>query len=304
MSSLAMTVSAEDPGWKKGDSWTYSWHATEENLSISGSVVMKVAGTQQVNVAGVMKDAFLVEVKGDGTASGIFDAVSVTATVTLNGSETRLQSDLSLVKTGFNMEMVMQLLGMTVTMSVGMSATMTPPQEDLPIDVNLTAGAKIHSAGTITGTTWMAFMGTNESTPVSETFNLDLSVKQVNVDVTVPKGTFQCAFIEISSDSTVDGTFYYSPKVGNYVKSSSESNSLGAISLGQLELTAYKHGGSSASTMMLIIGIVAAIVVVAVVLAVVMMRRPKAPATMMPPQGQAMPPSPPLQGPPQPPPGA
>lgn len=138
MSSLALTVSAEDPGWKKGDSWTYSWHATEENLSISGIVVMEVVGTPQVSVAGVMRDAFLVEVKGNGTASGIFEAVSVTATVTLNGSETRLQSDLSLVKTGFNMTMIMQALGMTVTMSVGMSASMNPPQNDLPIGVNLT----------------------------------------------------------------------------------------------------------------------------------------------------------------------
>lgn len=301
MPCLAVAVSAEDPEWKVGDSWTYSWSDNEENLSISGKVVMKVDATTQVTVGGHLEDAFVVQMSGTGSASGNFESLPITATVNITGSEVRLQSNFSLVRTTMGMTMAMTATGMSVTMSMGTSTTMTPPQMDLPIGENLALGASFHSIGNETGSTWMVIMGMNQSETIANPYDNVLTVTQVNVSVNTPAGTFKCAQLEDSSYHVTQGSYYYSPKVGNYVKYEITGTNVSATSLGNLVLEDFKHGSSDSSIMLyVIIGAVIAAVVVVAIVAVMMMRKRGPPAPAMQPQGQYNPPPPPPGPPSQP----
>lgn len=304
MSCLAVNVTAADTEWSKGDSWEYAWTGSEEGMTFSGSVKMEVTKTVSVVVGGHTESAFVVGVSGEGTISGTFLTTTASGSIVITGSDTRLQSDFSLVSSSVIMTMSIQATGLTMSMAMGMDMTSDPPVMDLPFNETLTLGATFHSQGTQTGTAWTNFVGTNETTPVSEGFNSTIVVASTGVSVTVEAGTFDCVQLDDMVGGVAEESSYFSPKVGNIVKSTVNTGgtSFNPTMLGDLELTAYSHGSGGSTMMIWIIVIVVAIAAVAAVAVLLAMKaRGGPPVGMMPqqapPQGMygPPPPQPPVQ---------
>ena len=291
----AAPVRAADVTWNKGNSWEYSWSATEQGMfAMDGSMEMKVGRSTT--------DSYVLTLSGSATVSGTFENMSISGNGDISGSMTRAKATFGSMSTSLIMNMSMASGVLTITMGIGVMTTASPALNDLPINQNLVPGTHIWSNSTVTGTAWFNMVGfINKSKTISSTEHLELVVG-TNETVTTPAGTFECVKLSAGSGSEAV-TYYYSDKVGNYVKmTGSGSMDTGYAALGNLTLKSYSYGKGTGGIMSFITGKnwwVAALIIVVIVVIVVgliaMRRRGRVPQ-MAPPPAQEMAPPPPYQG--------
>lgn len=288
MSLTAASVQAEEIEWNKGDSWVYSWNATEEGMfDMDGTIEMKVGKSTS-------SDAYTIILSGSATASGSFMNLSFSGNVDVTGTMTRAKDTFGTISTTMIMNVSMTSGIVTMWMEMGVTTTATPPLNDLPMNQNLTPGAQFVSTSNITGTFWMnmAVLG-NQTENISTTEALDLRVGSSET-VTTPAGTFEC--IKLSTAPGPDEvTYYYSPEVKNYVKmTGSGGMEAGYAAIGDLTLESYSVGGGG--IMSFITGenwwvtILIVTVVVMVILGLVLLQRKGRMPQSVPPPVQQMPP--------------
>jgi len=188
-------------------------------------------------------------------------------------------------------------VGISTWMIFGVSTSASPPLIDLPINQVLISGEHIDTNSTVIGRSWLyaPLFGNRTVMDINNTESLELTVG-VNQTVTTPAGTFEC--VKLTAGSGIDlATYYYSDKVGNYVKASGAgSMGAGVGALGNLTLTSFSYGSSS-GIMSFITGkywwvtaLIVVVVVVVIVSLVVMRKRGRTQPTAPPPVQQAPPP--------------
>lgn len=290
----AAPAMAADVSWSKGDSWTYSMSTVQEGLSLTGTIEMSVTK--------VDSNYYTMDVSGSATMSGSYNGTSVSGTAAIKGTMTRSTANFGSVSTALIMNMSMTVSGLaTFTIQFGSMVTATPALNDLPLNQVLAPGTHIWSNSTISGTGWYNMAGlSNTSETISDTEHLELIVG-ANETVTTPAGTFECVKLSGSSDSD-SISYYYSEKVGNYVKMTGPPTEVaGYAAFGNLTLESYSYSSGSSGIMSYITGqywwVTALIVVIIVVIVVglLMMRRRGRAAQPAAPPAQPAPPPPPPQ---------
>jgi hypothetical protein len=285
-----MPAKAADVKWSKGNSWEYGWNATEEGIfTMLGTLDMKVTETTSTS--------YVTTLSGSATGSGELMNMSMSATVTISGSIVRDKSNFGTTSTTFIMNMTATAGVLSMKIEVGVMTTSTPALNDLPINQMLAPGTHIWSNSTVTGTMWFNIAGLSNSTQtISSTEHLELIVG-ANQTITTPAGTFEC--VKLTTGSGLNSTtYYYSEKVGNYVKATGTgSMDAGFGALGGLELKSYSYGGGSSGIMSLITGkywwvtaLIIVVIVVAIIGLVVMRRRGRGQPTTQPTQQTPPPP--------------
>lgn len=302
MSILAAPASAATVEWSVGDFWEYGWSATEEGMSLSGNMTMEVARTTSVQVGGQSQEAFVLDISGEGSVTGTFDTITASGTVTMSGSQTRLASNLSLVSLTIIMSMSIAATGMTMTMDLGTEQIAASPMMDLPGSENLSLGASFTTHTSLTSTTWVNVLGSNQTDSMTTSVDSSITVAATDVSTTTDAGTFSCAKLAVTSDGVGPAYYYYSPKVGNYVKISGAGSleQSAFAGFGDIVLKDYKYGGSGGGIASFFTGknlwvsaLIIVIVVALIALVIAMkMRRTPAPFQQQP-QGQDLPPPPP-----------
>ena len=195
-------------------------------------------------------------------------------------------------------------------MTMGILQTYDPALDDYIGDNNPGHGGTIVSRSTVTTTTTMkieisGFPAQTESDTSTDSAVQTIQLAASNESVTVPAGTFDC--YKYTCDLELGGmsetlTYYYSDKVGNYVKQEGATEMMGGF--GDGELKSYSYGGNSSGgtsslfsgTNLLIIIVIIVAILVVVSLVLMMRKRGKAIAPMpmqMPPPEMGAPPPPP-----------
>ncbi len=269
-SMSAAPVLAADVAWSKGDSWTYSFRAGETGtFDMNGSLEMKVSKTTS--------DSYVMALSGTATVSGSFENTSIEGTADISGSIIREKATFGAKSTTFIANVTTGVLGLWV--EFGVTTIATPPLNDLPINRVLIPGNHIWSNTTVTGASWinMPLLG-NDSSDISTTDQLELVVG-MNETITTPAGTFEC--VKLSTGPGPGAlTYYYSEKVGNYVKViGSGGTDVGFGALGNLTLESYSYG-KGRGIMSFVTGenwwvtaLIIAVIVVFVVVLLVLRRR-------------------------------
>jgi hypothetical protein len=305
VSILAAPVSAETVEWNVGDFWEYGWDAAEEGMSLSGTMKMEVARTTSVQIAGQSHEAFILDISGEATVTGAFDTITVSGTMTMSGSQTRLASNLSLVSLTLIMSMSIAGTGMTMTMDMGTEEIAASPMMDLPGSENLSLGATFVTDTSITSTTWINVLGSNQTDSMTSSVTSTITVAAIDVSTTTDAGTFSCAKLAMTSDGSGPAYYYYSPKVGNYVKISGADSleQTGFASFGDIVLKDYRYGGSGGGVASYFTGknvwvsALIIVIVVALIALTLAMRGRRTPAPFQQqPQGQDLLPPPPPTG--------
>ena len=294
-----------------GDYWSYEAGVDVEGLSMSGTIKMKVTGTEGSGTS----EVFVIAVSGSGEVSGSAAGYTTSGSVDYSGEVKRLKSNFSLVSSDLDMEISVSASGQTMTMTLGMLQTYNPALDDYIGDNNPGHGGTIVSRSTVTTTTTMkieipGLPAQTESDTSNSSVVQTIQLAASNESVTVPAGTFDC--YKYTCDFELGGmseplTYYYSDKVGNFVKQEGAAEVMGG--LGNGELKSYSHGGEgtggisslfSGTNLLIIIVIIVAILVV-ISLVLLMKKRGKAVAPMQMPMQMQMPP-PEMGDPPPPPP--
>jgi hypothetical protein len=256
-----------------------------------------MTGSMEMKVDKVTSDQYDMVLSGSADVSGSFENMSVSGTVDISGSMTRAKSNFGTISTTFIMNMSMTTSILTLNAEVGVKTTATPPLNDLPINQNLAPGTHIWSNTTVSGLVWFNFVGfMNNSETISESEDLEIIVG-ANETVTTPAGTFEC--VKLTAGSGTDAmTYFYSPKVGNYVKMTGNgSMNAGFGALGDMTLKSYSYGKSSSGISSFVTGkywwvtvLIIVVIVVIIVAAVMMRKRGRAPQMAPAPVQQAPPP--------------
>jgi hypothetical protein len=290
-----------------GDYWKYEAGADVEGMSMSGTIKMKVTGTEGNGAS----EVFVIAMSGSGEVSGSAGGFSASGSVDYSGEIKRLKSNFSLVSSDLDMAISVEASGQTMKMTIGILQTYDPALDDFIGDNNPGHGGTIVSRSTVTTTTTMKIEISGLPAQTESDTSTDLAVQTIqlaasNQSVTVPAGTFDCykytCALELGGMSETL-TYYYSDKVGYYVKQEGAAEVMGGFGNG--ELKSYSHGGEgsggtsslfSGTNLLIIIVIIVAILVV-VSLVLMMRKRGKAiapmPMQMPPPEMSAPPPPPP-----------
>jgi len=310
LSPVAKDAAAAD-GVEVGDYWKYEAGADVEGMSLSGTIKMKVTGTEGSGAS----EVFVVALSGSGDVSGDLEGTTVSGSVDYSGEIKRLKSDFSLVSSDLDMVISVKAVGQTMKMTMGILQTYDPALDDYIGDNNPGHGGTIVCNSTVTTTTTMkievsGFPVETESDTSTDSAVQTIQIAASNESVTVPAGTFDCYKytyeLELGGVSETM-TYYYSDKVGNYVKEEGATEVMGGFGNG--ELKSYSYGGEgtggtlslfSGTNLLIIIVIIVAILVV-VSLVLMMRKRGKAAAPMpmpmqMPPPEMGAPPPPPPPG--------
>lgn len=288
-----------------GDWWEYEVTADIPDIDVtpSGTVKMEVKDKVQENVMGQTREVFVLDMVGSASFSGTYMGFAVSANMTFIGEIHRLVSNFSISSMQMVANMDMVMTGMSISMSMGTESDYEPVMNDYAGDEDLTVGNLIHSHSSVTSSTWVNMMGTNESGTSTDEVDLTMQIVASDVEVSTPAGTFNCYKVLVSGETTeepsLSTTYYYSDEVGNFVKVEGDGDVTTGFS--SMTLKAYSRGGGlSSTTTILVIGLaVAAIVVVAIALMLMRGRR-RTPSPIPPPQPGPEPYMPP---PPPPPPG-
>jgi hypothetical protein len=299
---------AASVGVEVGDYWRHTFSVDEMNISMDGTLKMKVDDTEGSGAT----EVFVVETTGSGEFVGVFEGSSVNGDFEMSGFEKRLVSNFSLVSISQQFEMVMKAAGQSVSLKIGTAGTYSPALDDYVLDNNPGLGGTLVSRSTLTVESWfeMELLGIpqNDTTTITEQVTVTQQVASSNETVNVPAGTYECYKVTVTEIGTETGTdtmtYYYSDVVGNYVKTVGSSSELGDIGDTQLKSYSYMGRGSATSSLfsgaILLIIIVVIVVVLVVVSLVLMMRKRGKAVTPMPMQT----PPPDMGVPPPPPPGA
>ena len=287
---VATPGSRAEVGIAVGDYWEYGIDGSYEDITISGTIMYKVASTTQ--------DTFILEIDGSGDLSGISEGVSVSGDVEFGGSMERLRSNFSLLQSTIAMELSIVSSGFTVTTTIGLIESDDPSLDDYIGDDNPSEGVTVVSRCEAQLDTWINVMGFfNTSESMTENVTVTMEVLEENVTVSVPAGTFECYDVSFEFDTGSDVStehMYYSSEVGYYVKM--EEADFVTMGLSSLELTDYSYGESGSGGIMsmladnwLILAIIVVAIIVVIVLAVVLRPKPPLPSPVPPPV-QPMPP--------------
>jgi hypothetical protein len=290
-----------------GDYWNYESDTDVEGMSLSGTIKMKVTGTEGSGAS----EVFVIAVSGSGEVSGSTGGYTVSGSVDYSGEIKRLKSNFSLVSSDMDMVISAGASGLNMKMTMGILQTYDPALDDYIGDNNPGHGGTLVSRSTVTTTTTMkieisGFPAQTESDNSTDSAVQTIHLAASNESVTVPAGTFDCykCTCDLESGGMSETlTYYYSDKVGNYVKQEGALEMMGG--LGNGELKSYSHAGNSyggttsllSGTGLLIIIVVVIVAILVIVSLVLMMRkRGKALAPMpmqMPPPEMGAPPPPP-----------
>ncbi|MGB2825767.1 MAG: hypothetical protein WBC49_03925 [Thermoplasmata archaeon] len=278
-----------------GDYWEYTASMDDDGLTMDGSFKLSIESETTLDA----HEVFVLDISGSGDVSGAIEDVSISGSFDLTGFQKRVKADFNLVVEEIQMEMEMGGMGITMSGTFGFLTEYDSSMDDYIGNDDLAVDTVVTTSSDATETSWMSFLGMNESDSQTNSRTLTMTVVEVNVSVDVPAGTFDCCKVKVESDT--DGFveteyWYYSEEVGFYVKMG--ASSLGAI--GDLELEDYSgkdkgviglFTGDNLWITMLIIVVV--VIVVAVALAM-KSRRGKMPTPMVPlqPGPDAMPPAP------------
>ena len=289
-----------------GDYWNYEADTDVEGMSLSGTMKMKVTGTEGSGAS----EVFVIAVSGSGEVSGSTGGFTVSGSADYSGEIKRLKSNFSLVSSDLDMVISVKASGLNMEMTMGILQTYDPALDDYIGDNNPGHGGTIVSRSTVTTTTTMkieisGFPAQTESDTSNDSAVQTIQLAASNESVTVPAGTFDC--YKYTCDLELGGmsetlTYYYSDKVGNYVKQEGAAEVMGGFGNG--ELKSYSYGGNSSGgtsslfsgTNLLIIIVIIVAILVVVSLVLMMRKRGKAIAPMpmqMPPPEMGAPPPPP-----------
>lgn len=277
--------------WSKGDSWTYSWEGLEAGINATGSLQMEVSGTTS--------DSYDVALSGTVALNGVFNGTPTTGSGSLTGSMVRLKSDFGLTSMALISKLNVTLFVLTVPIEVGLVTSSSPALVDLPIDQALVPGMHLYSNSTITGDYWInATLLGNDTTPIDEQARIELIV-EANETIVTPAGTFECNKL-VSANASSEVTYYYSEKVGNYVKvTGNGSQQIGFGALGNLTLTKYSYGtGSGIASYFTgpnwwVLPLIVVVIIIVVVSVLAARRRGRSKRASAPPQQEAPAPAPP-----------
>ena len=288
---------------EEGDYWTYSSDVDVEGMSLSGSIKMKVTGTEGSGAA----EVYVIVLSGSGELSGSYSGYSVSGSVTYSGMLKRLVSNFSLVSSDLEITMSMTMQGETVDMTMGILQTYSPALDDYIGDTIPAHGATIVSNSDVTTTTTIEMDMLGQHISDSDTYTdynatQTIQIATTNQTVSVPAGEFDCYKYTLTTDTggdTMVMTYYYSTKVGNYVKSTGSGDISTGFGDSELKSYSYAGNGTGASSLFsgtnLLIIMIVIVVIVVVVLSVVLMIRKRGGAQMqmMPPPETGAPPPPP-----------
>lgn len=308
LTAFAAPARAADMDIRVGDWWEYDIGGSLEDLSfdVNGTVNMEVVEVVKESVMGQAQDVFLVECTGSATLSGEIENLTASGEISIMGELHKLASNFSTSSQDLMMVMDIEVPGMSMSMTMGMEIDYDPVLDDYPGDVELASGITMHSRCEAMMSSWLDFMGTNESETTTVQIDLSMDVTVADVTVSTPAGDFKCYKIVVSGTIPDSGsystTYYYSDEVGNFVKIMGDGDLI--FGFPQMELKAYSHGGSgsilSGTTGVLVIGTVAAAVLIAVIALILMKSRGRTPTPVYPPQPGPQPEMPPPPPPPPP----
>jgi hypothetical protein len=289
-----------------GDYWKYNAATEVEEMSLSGTIKMKVTGTEGSGAS----EVFVIELTGSGEASGNVGGITASGIVDYTGETKRLKSNFSLVSSDIHIAMSIKASGQTMKMTMGILQTYDPALDDFIGDKNPVHGATIVSRSNVTTTTTTEIEIPGIPAQSDSDTSSDLAVQTIrlaasNESVTVPAGTFDCYkyTYEIDTGGSFETlTYYYSDKVGNFVKQEGATEVMGGF--GNSQLKSYSHGGKGSAgvsslfsgTNLLVIIVMVVTILVVVLLVLILRKRGKAVAPMqmqMPPPEMGYPPPPP-----------
>ncbi len=290
-SIAAVPAKAAEVSWNKGNEWNYGWSATQEGM-------LNLSGTLNMTVTQATASEYITTLSGKATVSGNFMNLTTAGTATISGSIVRAKGSFATTSEVFIVNVSMTVSGFTTWVAIGVTTTASPGLNDLPINQPLAPGTHIWSNTTVTGKVWMnmPIMGNQTLQNISSTEHLEIIVG-TNQTITTPAGTFEC--MKLTAGTGLNSTtYYYSEKVGNYVKmSGSGSMDTGYGALGNLTLKSYSYGSQNSGMSAFITGkywwvtvLIVVIVVALIVGAVMMRRRGRAHATQPAPAQQTPPP--------------
>jgi len=297
MAAIPMSCSAKESSIAVGDFWEYSVTSDEfQGGSVTLTYKEEIVSETSKTIGGTSTPVLRSKGTMSGTMSMTIMSASYAGSVSAMSDGYYVKSNFNQVSATMIMDMSLSGGGSTVTMNMGMSVSCNPPLDQYVGNDDLTVGKSMTSTIDITSSGWMNVLGQNTTIP-SSTSSLShvLEVIALNQTITVPAGTFDCAKIKISSGGN-EIFWYYSDKVGNYVKTegSIDGGSMG-LTMGSAQLTSYGHGGAALSTYILII--IGVVIIAAILIAVMLMMKKKGPkpSEIV---GQPMPPMPqqPQQG--------
>jgi len=289
---LGVPVSAEGVGVEVGDYWEYTFGGDFEGMSMDGKMKQKVVDETS--------SVFVIEQTGSADISGSVGGVTMDGELSIDGEMNRLIADFSAVENNFIMTISVSGNGISMDMSMGIFTEYDPALDDYIGDDTLSVGTTVTSDCAATMETWVEIMGMNESDTMTEDMTMTMEIVEANVSVETDAGTFNCYKVEVASTLGFESSsmfYYYSEKVGNYVKMEGDEDPI--LGLMNMELKAYSYGGEgtgagilSGPTMwILLIVLVAAVVLIVLVL--VMRGKKRAQMAPMMPPPQEMPPQPP-----------
>ena len=278
-----------------GDYWEYTASMDDDGLTMDGSFKLSIESETTLDA----QEIFVLDISGSGDVSGAFEDFSISGSFDLTGFQKRVKADFNLVAEEIQMEMEMGGMGITMSGTLGSLTEYDSSMDDYIGNDDLAVDTIVASSSNATVTSWMNFLGMNESDNQTTSQVITMTVIEVNVSVEVPAGTFDCCKVKVESDTdgfVVTEHWYYSEEVGFYVKMG--ASSLGAI--GDLELEDYSGkdkgviGLFTGDNLWITILIIVVVVIVVAVALAMKSRRGKMPTPMVPlqPGPDAMPPAP------------
>ncbi|MBU0624213.1 MAG: hypothetical protein KJ672_05150, partial [Candidatus Thermoplasmatota archaeon] len=102
-----------------GDYWNYEADTDVEGMSLSGTMKMKVTGTEGSGAS----EVFVIAVSGSGEVSGSTGGYTVSGSVDYSGEIKRLKSNFSLVSSDMDMVISAEASGLNMEMTMGILQT-------------------------------------------------------------------------------------------------------------------------------------------------------------------------------------
>lgn len=273
LSILVITdVSAEGPGIEVGDFWEYSGDlGASQNLSGPIKIRMSVAEKIKEAVPGSQRteDVFRLNLSGSGQVSINALGFRSNTTATITGTLDRLTSNFSFLSASVIAQASLAVQGFEVPAKVSVRANADPSVDDYIGDHPLRAGTRVESKSQVSISASLNIIIFNQSlASMSENITFSMTVLRENVSVSVPAGTFSdCSEVNViaavGAGSPNHGLWYYSSKVGNYVKMAGANASPVPLFGENAVLVSYSHKGDRAFSLFSGIGVVFLAVVIA-----------------------------------------
>ena len=232
---------------KVGNCWEYAYEYDRysDTIHYVGNITMRVAGEEQRVVSGEIANVFLVDLFGTGSISGDWFGNPVTGTLNLKGEDMRLHSNFSIVSEHMFWKEYMDYTTGTSNVTSNADITYEPALDDVIADTELAIGANFTSRSQMTIEQWMNDSTTNETQNAQNETSLTFTLVSQNLPVVTPAGSFLCDKYLVSfhtKENELNAMWYYSEKVGNYVKSEGAFSWIfSLVPIADLELRSYSY---------------------------------------------------------------